>query len=148
MKKLALPLPDGNGRALISRESVIGIHDFQIKTGIELADLHLSWFTNDLTQKDTEQVALCNHLKLQVVLTTKVVAICREATEAIMDANNLEWLLGQAVEQCFNDNRIDMSEVIEFQMCKDTRAEVPCFLVVVPQGENEIVVLGRGVAVS
>lgn len=75
-------------------------------------------------------------------MSPEIVPVSGQTPEAVMDADHLEWLLGQTVEQGYNGRCIDMTNVIHIQMIEDTSTEETAFLVMVPERDNQIVVLG------
>lgn len=108
-----------------------------MKGWIQFSDGHI--VTDNLGNEVLEQIAACYQLQLEVVLLTQIVAIMGEAPKAVMDRDDLERFLGEAIEKL--DERLgpDVADVLLVQVIEYPSGEIPCELVLLPESDDQTI---------
>ena len=110
---------------------------------VHLSDGH--WASNDIRYESLKQGASSDELQLQVILPTQIITVMWKAPERIMDGDNLKGLLRHTVDQFEDAGYIDMSQVLVVEVVENSGAEIPCAVIVIPEGNDHFIIVGYGI---
>jgi hypothetical protein len=122
-------------------QGIVGAFDVLPKGRIELANVNIG--PHDLTDQITQKVGFRNQLELMVVLSAKIVPIMGEATEAVMNRNDLEGLVRERIQQISEILGPDMPDVVQVYVVENSRTQIPGLLEILPESDDHLIVLGN-----
>lgn len=114
-----------------SAESIIGIFDGFPHRWIQLIEHNR--LANQLPYDILQHIAFGNQLELEVILFPKIIPIVGQNPETVVNAHDLEWPKGQAIQQLLDLTEISETHSLLGQIIENTRREITRVLELPPE---------------